>query len=406
MNLPENTILGKLEMIEVYEFDDKPLLFSCRNGSDSIFMVVLVDEDEEYDTWLYAGVSKRRFELIRSGAIDLHDAFWATEDGLVFEVKSDIESNAPLEVIKKQSELLGEDDLPLPNARLYLNTATLPELDGDLFRLAKQSSREYLRLAFDFPSKLRTEAPAKMLGEILEALQDLVSVIGDKLHGEGHQVGQISGNILSQLELSVVKVGPGSFKIELASSDLTNLFGESNIGNALEVFMFLLKLEDNEDDLKRQLQDLKQRVASKYLTFLKTIKKDIDGTHFDWASPRPGYRNDVFLTSEKVNRIIDIIELIEEQPPKEFQIIGDLIGANLHTKDFEIWISRGEEKYSGKILNEAIDSVKNATLSMRYVATILETTKIKPMVEDGIEIKYTLLRLDPYESDGGTNQER
>lgn len=396
MTVPENTILGKLEIIEVYEFYDEPLLFACRNASDATFIAVLADEDDESNRWLYAAVSKRRLELIRSGAIDLHSAFSNTEDGFVFLVNIPIKGEEPVSVNVQNSATIGEDLLPLPDTRLNLATATLPELDKDLSRMAQQTNRDIFRLSFDYPNRYRTEAPAKSFGKILEALQNAINAIGDKLHGEGHLSGAIPNDILSELELSVIAIGPGSFKVDLASSDLTNLFGESNIGDALEVLLFLLKLEDEEDDLKEQLLKLQQRVTSKYLAFLKTIKNDITGTNFDLASPKPERRGNVYLSTEKVNRIINIIELFEEQPPVEIQVIGDLIGASLSAKNFEIWTSKGGAKYSGKITDEAMESVQNATLSKRYLATILEETKIKPMIEEGVEIKHTLLKLEPY----------
>jgi hypothetical protein len=45
--LPENTYLGRLKIIEVYEATDEPCLFACRNASGHIFLSVLIDETEE-----------------------------------------------------------------------------------------------------------------------------------------------------------------------------------------------------------------------------------------------------------------------------------------------------------------------------------------------------------------------
>ena len=44
--LPERTILGQLEIIEVYDFYDKPVLFSCKNKSGLIFTVLCVDSSD------------------------------------------------------------------------------------------------------------------------------------------------------------------------------------------------------------------------------------------------------------------------------------------------------------------------------------------------------------------------
>lgn len=74
--LPRGTSLGKLEIIEVYEFYDEPILFSCKNESTTFLVVALVE-----DIWLYAGISPTSFQDVRLGQIDLYTAF-STSDSL------------------------------------------------------------------------------------------------------------------------------------------------------------------------------------------------------------------------------------------------------------------------------------------------------------------------------------
>src|SRR5579859_3858887 len=84
--LPQDTNLGKLAVAEVFDFYDGPVLFVCRNVTDQLFLVVLEDEGETDNTWLYVALSLSRFNHIRSGAIDLHTAFSEAESGTMFEV--------------------------------------------------------------------------------------------------------------------------------------------------------------------------------------------------------------------------------------------------------------------------------------------------------------------------------
>ena len=85
--LPQATHLGKLKTIEVYVYVDRPCLFSCRNATGYLFLAVWVDETEVDNLWLYVPVSEARFQAIRTGEIDLHDAFLQSEDGFVYQVK-------------------------------------------------------------------------------------------------------------------------------------------------------------------------------------------------------------------------------------------------------------------------------------------------------------------------------
>jgi hypothetical protein len=118
--LPQGTTLGKLEPIEVYEFHDQPLLLSCRNASGTIFLAVSIDEDDDFETWLYVSMSLHRFEQVRSGGIDLYDAFSKAEEGTVFQVKTPFEPEAEILVESLPVAHLTGDMLPLPDEFLEL----------------------------------------------------------------------------------------------------------------------------------------------------------------------------------------------------------------------------------------------------------------------------------------------
>lgn len=85
--LPEKTVLGQLEIIEVYDFYDKPVLFSCKNKSGFIFIVVCVDSSDSAEIWLYAPVSSSRFQRIVQGEVELRDIFADTEDAFVYQIE-------------------------------------------------------------------------------------------------------------------------------------------------------------------------------------------------------------------------------------------------------------------------------------------------------------------------------
>ena len=133
------THLGKLELIEVYEFYDQPILFSCRNASDAIFMGVFADEGD-FETWLYIGVSLHR--LIRSGAIDLHS------DGVIFQCLMMSNASKCLSLQLKFRSMLP------------FEFTTLPELDEDLRR---KSSRNYQPL-------YRTEFANALRGSLIRSM--------------------------------------------------------------------------------------------------------------------------------------------------------------------------------------------------------------------------------------------
>lgn len=116
------TGLGRLEIVETYVYYDQPVLFSCRNAAGHLYLVVAADENDQHETWLYARVSPERLNRIRSGVIDLHDAFAEPEDSFLLQeiIPYDNQTQPRLEPI--QPSQISEDMLPIPGERLNLKT--------------------------------------------------------------------------------------------------------------------------------------------------------------------------------------------------------------------------------------------------------------------------------------------
>ena len=119
LNVPS---LGRLEIVETYAYYDQPVLFSCKNAAGHLYLVVAADENDQYETWLYAGVSAERLDRIRSGEIDLHEAFADPEDGFLFQAVVPYEDQSPLRIEPVQPNQISEDMLPVPGERLDLKT--------------------------------------------------------------------------------------------------------------------------------------------------------------------------------------------------------------------------------------------------------------------------------------------
>lgn len=125
LNIPE---LGKLEVVEIYEYYDQPVLYSCQNATGHFYLVVAADEDDQYSTWLCTAVSTERLNRIRSGKIDLHDAFAHAENTYLIQVKVPYDQYASVQVDFIQSNQIPEDMLPTRGESLDLETEMPPVL--------------------------------------------------------------------------------------------------------------------------------------------------------------------------------------------------------------------------------------------------------------------------------------
>ena len=122
--------LGRLEIIEIYDYYDQPILFACKNAAGHLHLVVAADEDKQHETWLYVEVSVERLNLIRSGTIDLHDAFAYPESDYLFQVRFPYDNPTSPQVESIEANQIPEDMFPTPGESLDLETEMFPVLSN------------------------------------------------------------------------------------------------------------------------------------------------------------------------------------------------------------------------------------------------------------------------------------
>jgi hypothetical protein len=397
-SLPKNTSLGQLEIIEVYEYYDQPLLFACQNASSVRYLVVLEDEDDDSETWLYATISPTRHQQIRSGGIDLYSAFKQAEDGFVFVVQTFHDESISSDFNLVSVDELTEEQLPEQGEALNLATETLEKATVSVERRASQLLREYIEVALEFPGQKRNEAPISVLSNIMKNLQDtLVSF--------GHTISDIHKNsinptkdLIQKMELSLLDVSAGSFRLEMASSEQSDMFGDTLIGDSLAELSRLIALGSDEEALENAFQDYKPSVPKQYLKLLSTISNSrIDTTNLRWASANGQRGGEMSLLIPMVNRTIDTINEMVVRETNFINVTGTLTGA-FTGRRFEIETS--DNTYDGKLDNEALsveasNVINNARLGNRYKVRLREVIT-RRIAADKIGKKYYLIDVEEY----------
>lgn len=364
--------LSAMRVHEVYIYHDRPLLFTCVNELDHKFLAVLVDETDNHDSWLYVPMSERRFEMVRSGGLDLQTAFGRPENGQAFHIQVSY-NEQPLEI-----RTVLEADIPfewLPKAGEILNLPTRTIKDSGQ-RRASQAYREVVTLALNFPGLIRTEAPAKKLGEILTTFQDALSAM-------------IEGDAW----MAVVGTKPGSFEVELEAAEQVDMFKYSSTGEALNLLVRLISLSDELDDLTEQLKHLGPNAAYELGKFYKAISSDVISTGIEWGSPRESYGGKALITAEQAIKAYDRIREKDEPEVKTIRVNGYLRGIDLDTRHFR-FVDVDGHIYSGYVDRESIgdEAIQRAHIRNFYSASIQENY-IPASADRDPKVLYDLLSL-------------
>jgi hypothetical protein len=387
LNIPE---LGELEIVEIYDYFNVPILFSCRNAVPHLYIVLFADYLPEYETWLYVEVSPMRLNLIRSGKVNLHDAFSKPEMGCL--LKAMIPHNNSGEL---NSEYITPDQLHsdvFPPVNEYLNLGDTPLFsETNLVEIAKSSGREIIGLNFNFIEEYNSEAPILPLGKTLIHLQNVINTIR-MVRSKSKKINE---EIRNSMQLSILAIQPGSFDIKLAFKKENAMLIEdipSIQGEIISEFLNLLRSKDSESDLKDILKRLQSKVAEEYKKLLTSLSESGADTTFSWASPKSDEQETVSLSKNEIPKLIEILQTFQEEQETPFTVTGELIGLFLSSKRFEI--KTENDTYKGFILKDADSSIKNATMSRRYKAQIKEILNKSEATDEVVKTEYLLLKLE------------
>ncbi|MEH2118964.1 DUF6575 domain-containing protein [Nostoc sp.] len=389
--LPERTILGQLEIIEVYDFYDKPVLFSCKNKSGLIFIVLCVDSSEFAEIWLYASMSSSRFQSVVQGGVELRDIFIYTEDAFVYQVEIPYEDD--LNAVVKTVDCNEIQDEYLPGLGQRIQSKDNYD-DPNIETVSTQRRREILDFVLQFPEKEIAEAPVGDLGLILYSLQETIDAIGQIKQGksESHIIQQ---EVKQKTQVVMSGVFSGSFGMRLQGNvyeeDSLGL-GESFLGQCLKEFIQLINLGANTEELPPKLNVLKSKTVFKYTELLKALTRiGISKLHIDWASPGKKVQTGE-IELETMFKVLDVIKNTKLRAETEIYVNVILTQINYSSRTTTLQEVGSRKKYKCFIADSAIKDVETITKTIVYVATIQDYVILSPVI-DKEKHEYELLSL-------------
>ncbi|BAZ83161.1 hypothetical protein PN497_04490 [Sphaerospermopsis kisseleviana CS-549] len=388
--LPERTILGQLEIIEVYDFYDKPVLFSCKNKSGLTFIVVCVDSSDFAEIWLYAPVSSSRFQSVIKGDVELRHIFAETEDAFVYQVEIPYEDEINVIVKNIECNQIPDDYLPELGQFIQSEFQNIENIEV----VSTQKRREILDFVLKFPDKDIQEAPVGDLGLILSSLQETIDAIGQIKSGKSES-HIIPFEIKQKTQVVMSGVFSGSFGIRLEGTvyeeDSLGL-GESFLGQCFKEFIQLINLGANSEELPAKLNILKKKTAFKYTEFLIALTRiGISKLHINWASP--GQKVQVGeIEQETISKVIDVINNTKLRAETEICVKVKLTQINYNTRTTTLQEVGSRKKYKCSIADSAIKDVKSIEEDSVYVATIQEYAIVSTVLNKE-KHEYELLSL-------------
>ena len=373
----------------VLQYYDGPRLLLQRSQSRQLYLAWWSDSDELTERWIYLPVSEHRLQEILSGELPSLDGLNAPEDGCLFVVDKDSNTDSITRTVLTDASALPSDALPRQGARLNI---PVPEEVGGL---ATRERAHLLNVKLE--SKLSDPTgriSAKIAGQLIGNLQRLIDAVGQAKAGEPTSRGGIPDSILNDTRLDPVSTYTGSFGIRFETNRQDDLFGESLAKQSLEGLFDLLDVRYEPSKLTLQLTELKARVAKNYKSFLSTIETSLSAASLSWSQPSQMYLRQISINQETARNIIAQIDSVAELTRDSMTLEAKFVGGNVRTLRFEIETLDTSERFDGWIHEDAISEVERTTLNSSCRVILQPNLQVNEVTGEE-RTTYTLLSIQP-----------
>lgn len=397
----KSDILGKMSIIESYEYYDEPILFSCRSLTGQIYMSVWANQEEEISYWMYVAISNERFSELRKGHIEIQKIFSEPENNLVYIFICNREKDFCNLDYKKPSEI-PLDWFPNPGDFLEINgshsieiqkyidkntqnieivnslaiEATEPILEVQSIRnLSMISGRSTMNIHINPMERFSSEAPATLVWKFIEIFQESAYAIGQSKLGNLNAKGPYSSEIKRATELYLQPFN-GSFGLRAIAREPENGENNSIIDDVFNEITDLLNCGSDSSKLNVKLKLLHERAVQKYTQLLEVISSYDSNLNLFWASSdgsKDGYAE---INPYIANEAVKLIKKISDSRELTLLLVGKLDALNMNTRYFSLRDIKNNAKYTGYIVESCLDQARNANFNENFNLTVKQTVEI------------------------------
>lgn len=369
--LPVNTFLGDLEILEVFEFYNFPMLFICGNSNKDIFLVECLEDEAEYTKWLYSHISNETALKLRRGFIDFRTSFLSPVNNFLYTIQINKSGLVKINFLQKND--LVDEILPIKGEKIDVpcNKKIIPYFN-DSSIISHERDKGVFNLVFDVGDDTHSVS-AGALGAAITGVQLLFDNLGcekSELFGNRKTIPAI---IKNQVELEVSDVIRSSFGIQFITKRTSD---GPPITLVDEVTNELLAIFSSQTDSAALID----RLLGFNKGTLKSLKKLLDsalkmngGLYFDYFSPKSKKKIHSFINYNDIKNTVNLVDSVDVSE-YDIEIVGKLSGALSKSNIFEI-IDEDGNLYKGKMSKLANHVISTAHLNSECKAKIFVTEK-------------------------------
>ncbi|MFN0118972.1 MAG: DUF6575 domain-containing protein [Blastocatellia bacterium] len=300
---------------------DGPQVFEARDTIGGHYVAVAVESETTQDRYLVAGVSPERLRQFRSGALDLRSLLAEESEADWFLATVEAGLDQPLKLEPQTTTLAASDLLPEPDFFLHSHPA-----ESEALKEARLRNNLVLEVAVDPPEaaddhRIRVETLVGLLGHVQTMVRYAYgAALRELTPGARRRLDRTDAHLLDV----VIPAAVGSFRVVLEAVKAPDMFGQNELGRAMERVDVLFADANNPQRALATIKAHRGHLAGAYLRLLRFLVHHKTGLRYSWAEPAFSRPNSGAITEGDAGPLVDMLSGVSNLGAEPIVLTGDL----------------------------------------------------------------------------------
>jgi hypothetical protein len=359
---------------------DVPQLVLIEDRVDTYYLCVLGANESEVHEYGCVPISKRRYEDVRNGDLDVRAALISAESHDWLLLKTDNISSGIGQVEKRSGQL---DELFLPEQGLVVVDSSADEV----VKVARFRENLVAEITVSPADSRENAIASRVLSKLLWEFQNLVRRAAKAVDRIAPRKSPID---VESYQLDVLAFNAGSFQIRFEAHSHLDLLGDSQLERALTLVENTMRRANAPDDLASYLEDYKGHYVASLIKFLQIAGASNTYVRLDWAKPASSSANTSLISALAIAPALEKLTSKEEMSRVDITILGRLKKVDVDTGAWRIKNDSTGEEYSGKAFKGTEASLSGLKTDEIYEVECVEAIEEQTFTEKEVVALYAV----------------
>jgi len=373
-----------LDHLETLLYYDGPQLFVAADQLGTKYLCALVEETDAASKYLCLPASNSRLESVASGNLDVREAYDTPEvsEQYVIECTSD-------DLVELEAAEIQPQDVPqswLPDPGLYVARARAPDIE--IVEQAAERKRAIIHYRMNPPeSRDESKITVEHLSQGVLLFQRLVQHAYSRALAELKHSTRRTVSAPENYELEVFAFSPGSFTVQMQSSQRADLVGYVQIVRALEIIDSVSERVDDAVGAVDKVAELGGHFAGAYKRLVQHITQTGTALEYEWSTPNLRASKRFGMSIAQAHPVYEELTKRKELGVVEITLTGRLSKVDKNRGTWRLKSEADQKDYHGSSIVE----LSGLTIQTQRYEFVCQETLEEDRITGRETTKFTLI---------------